>query len=603
QAVVTTHESQTFSDVFSSQMTSTFLQVYKSPLFDNHNQFVGIFGFAQDFSNLKTLQNKLQITLDSLPMGACIRDIHGEFIYFNELFANLYNHEIHIGQNIFEELDTLTQKERNFIYEKDQIIIQTGKPIIYQSTVQIQGEKRIIEFTKSPIFDLGGEVIQILLLLRDVTESVEQEARVHRLAFQDPITNLANRSGLFEMLGQKSVEKADDQAYGALFLIDILNFKRYNEHFGHDFGNLLLKEYASRLTQLKPTDFISRDSDEFTIFTTFDTEPSSEKLQQYAAELLTELNRPLVLGNSSYDVDLRMSFDFMPLTEDLVQTVSHCELALTIAKESTDQKITAYNPDLIKKKQDHEQFLLKFEFALLNEEIELFYQPQYTCQNKLIGFEGLFRWPNNNFPQYNVGQIIGFIEKTPMIHQLGAYVLEKAMKFAYEINQNRTELLTVGVNLSAYQIMSPNFVEIIETFIEKYQIKPGMLDLEITETSLMEDFETNIVKFKHLKSLGFKISLDDFGTGYSSLNYLANLPLSTVKIDQSFIRQLSQQTRYQTLVRLIIDAAHSLDLEVIAEGVETQAELEILENLHADYIQGYYFSKPLPEKQAYALTH
>ncbi|MGL6009419.1 MAG: EAL domain-containing protein, partial [Culicoidibacterales bacterium] len=276
---------------------------------------------------------------------------------------------------------------------------------------------------------------------------------------------------------------------------------------------------------------------------------------------------------------------------------------LTIAKESTDQKITAYNPDLIKQKQDYEQFLLEFEFALLNEEIELFYQPQYTCQNKLIGFEGLFRWPNNNFPQYNVGQIIGFIEKTPMIHQLGAYVLEKAMKFAYDINQNRTELLTVGVNLSAYQIMSPNFVEIIETFIEKYQIKPGMLDLEITETSLMEDFETNIVKFKHLKSLGFKISLDDFGTGYSSLNYLANLPLSTVKIDQSFIRQLSQQTRYQTLVRLIIDAAHSLDLEVIAEGVETQAELEILENLHADYIQGYYFSKPLPEKQAYALTH
>ncbi|MGL5530858.1 MAG: EAL domain-containing protein, partial [Culicoidibacterales bacterium] len=128
-------------------------------------------------------------------------------------------------------------------------------------------------------------------------------------------------------------------------------------------------------------------------------------------------------------------------------------------------------------------------------------------------------------------------------------------------------------------------------------------DLEITETILLEDFDANIAKFAHLKAQGFKISLDDFGTGYSSLNYLANLPLSTVKIDRSFICELTRQAKYQTLVKLIVDAAHALDLEVVAEGVETQAELSILDHMDADYIQGFYFSKPLSEQAAYALIH
>lgn len=399
QEILKTHEAQTFSAIFPTHTNSVFFQVHKMPIFDINDQFCGIFGFAQDFSSLKTTQNELQITLDSLPMGACIRDIHGNLICFNAIFGLFYEQPLALGDNIFDPKITPSALEREFIRAKDQYVIQSGKPLIYQNTITIDGSARIIEFTKSPIFDLDGTIIQILLLLRDITETVEQEERIRSLAFNDPLTGLANRSGLYEMMTHTHPEKT----FGAIFLIDIINFKRYNEQFGHDFGNLLLKEYGRRLAALRPDDFISRDSDEFTIFATFATEPTAQQLWHDATELFEALQLPITLGDSSYIADLRIGFALAPLDKNFMQTIDQCELALTIAKEQIDEKIVAYSLALVEQKQLHDQFFFEFEQALLNHEIELFYQPQYTCQNKLIGFEALFRWPNNNFPQFNVG--------------------------------------------------------------------------------------------------------------------------------------------------------------------------------------------------------
>ena len=240
--------------------------------------------------------------------------------------------------------------------------------------------------------------------------------------------------------------------------------------------------------------------------------------------------------------------------------------------------------------------------AIQNHEIELYYQPQYTVEKELVGFEALFRWNHPNYKHIPVDEIIRLIEELGLIDEVSNYVFLQACAFANQINQHREKPLVVSINISALSIMNDNFVDNLKSLIKQANVNPNYIGIEITETVLMENINENMTKILQLKDLGITISLDDFGTGYSSLNYLIHLPLSKVKIDRSFIQGMGKQEEFKDLVRLIINIAHSLDLPVVAEGVEVKDELDILKSMEIDTIQGYYFSRPVDKENAISLV-
>lgn len=265
------------------------------------------------------------------------------------------------------------------------------------------------------------------------------------------------------------------------------------------------------------------------------------------------------------------------------------------------RKRRKHNTELLKKLKE-KLFNLKIGIALKKAlergEVEIYYQPQYSMDKNLQGFEALLRWKNKKFSHIPVGDIIKKIEDFNLIYSIGEYVIEKAFIFAKTINEGLRTPLIVSINISPLQLMTDNFVERIKYFMEKLGVNPEWIGLEITENIGLKNIEKNIEKLKELKSLGTRILLDDFGTGYSCLNWLMELPLSAIKIARCFIKEIVQQLRYRTMVKFIIDTAKALKLPVIAEGIETEEEFSILKEMQVEYVQGFLFSKAVPEQEA-----
>lgn len=278
------------------------------------------------------------------------------------------------------------------------------------------------------------------------------------------------------------------------------------------------------------------------------------------------------------------------------------DLALYKAKEKGKNQYVIYTDDLEKERLFNLQMEYDLRQAIQNHEIELYYQPQYTVEKELVGFEALFRWNHPNYKHIPVDEIIRLIEELRLIDEVSNYVFLQACAFANQINQHREKTIVVSINISALSIMNDNFVDNLKSLIKQANVNPAYIGIEITETVLMENINENMTKILQLKDLGITISLDDFGTGYSSLNYLIHLPLSKVKIDRSFIQGMGKQEEFKDLVRLIINIAHSLDLPVVAEGVEVKDELDILKSMEIDTIQGYYFSRPVDKENAISLV-
>lgn len=597
--VLENHETSIETAFFTGAKSTAFFQVHKTPLFNDAGQFTGIFCFTKNLTSLKTIEQEVQIIFESLPLAACVRDLNGIILHVNQRFNDFYHHAIQVGDNFFSEAIIPLHETRQRIHQSDAEVVRTKRPVTYREAVSFQSQQLTLEITKAPILDLDGNVTRFLLLVSDVSDQVAHEQVIRKLAFEDPLTNLANRSGLYDMLQTDF----PDRRFGAIFALDIVNFKRVNERFSYTVGNHLLREIATRLQKLFPEHFVCRDSDEFIIFLTFATQPHSDELNSHAEAILAALELPFEIQGTTYTFTANIGYVGAALEfPEFEDTIHHSELALQVAKQLPTQMIVDYNKGLMAQVRVREELIHDFTLAIEAADIELAYQPQYTQDRQIVGFEALLRWPNNPYPQFSIAEIIAIIEKTPIIHKLGLFVLHKAFAFARLINYRRKTPLTVAINLSAHQVMDANFVAILEELIAEYQISPTMIDLEITETVLLEDLSAAVTKLDYLQQIGFHISLDDFGTGYSSLNYLAKLPLSKVKIDRSFTMELMANSHYQTVVKMIVAASHALNFKVVAEGVETHHELAILKQFNTDYIQGYYFSKPLGESEALKLA-
>lgn len=498
-----------------------------------------------------------------------------------------------IGQN---ELEFLDANLHEYVRYEDEQIITQKRAMIFERKIKSKNGEIIMEIHKSPMFDDSDNIIGIVGLLKDITETRKNQEDIRRFAYTDYLTGLLNRRGLNRYI-KNQIDKKENPKLTVMF-VDLDNFKKLNDSFGHYYGDKALKLIGSKLSGFcKNANCARIGGDEFVIV--WENMSCTREIRDSADKILELLKNEFRRGDRSIQISGSIGILMCDLEkfnyEDLLLKG---DAALYKAKEKGKNQYVFYTDALEKELNFNLQIEADLKKAVVNNEVEIKYQPQYTPEKKLVGFEALFRWNNNKYKEIPVIDLIKTIEKYDVMDAIGDYVLKKSLIFAKEINKISKNKLVVSVNISALQIMGNMFVEKFKNILTEVGVNPEFVGIEITETVLLENINENIKKIDELKRLGVTIALDDFGTGYSSLNYLVKLPISKVKIDKSFVWGMGIGSEYIKLVSLITEISHSLGLPVVAEGVENIEELELLEKMDIDLIQGYLFSVPLDREEA-----
>ncbi len=450
----------------------------------------------------------------------------------------------------------------------------------------------------------SGEVTHYVGTMTDITERKAAEAEIEHLAYHDPLTLLPNRRLLLDRL-ELALSAADrSHSSGALLYIDLDNFKVLNDTRGHDAGDQLLIEAAQRLlTCVRKEDTLARfGGDEFMIMLTDQGESSlqaSEKIGSVGERVLEVLGQPYTIDEQIQHITPSIGVTLFEGTQSSVQELlKQADIAMYQAKNGGRNTLRYFDPEIQSSLDEHAALEIALRHGIEDQQFFLHYQAQVDNERGIIGAEVLIRW---NHPQRGLvppDQFIPLAEETGLILSIGQWVLETACKQLKIWSQDaHTSELQLAVNVSQYQFQQADFVDQVSQVLEQTQAPPRYLKIELTESLLINDIEDSIKKMHALKALGVEFSLDDFGTGYSSLSYLTRLPLEQLKIDQSFINHLAENADDAVVTQTIITMAQSLGLSVIAEGVETEAQRQFLEQHGCTTYQGYLFSKPvtLPE--------
>lgn len=482
--------------------------------------------------------------------------------------------------------------------------VAAGTPL--QETSPVAGEKQLLKlYSETLIRKLEEKTIQLEEANRelqlDIARRKEAEDKIEQLAFYDPLTGLPNRRLMNDRLKHCFASGSREQKYGALLFIDLDNFKILNDTKGHNVGDQLLIMVADRLRcSVREGDTVARlGGDEFVIILenlNTHAEHAATMAEAIGEKCLLALNQPYLLlkqeyiGSASIGVSLFKNQELS--AEELLR---RADAAMYQAKNTGRNTLRFYDPAMqasLEAKMDLENDL---RHGLANHQFRLYYQPQVNQAGEIIGSEVLIRWLS---PEKGLVAPLHFIplaEETGLILPMGKWVLETACDQLKAWEQDPvTAKLQLAVNVSACQLHQDKFIEhVLETLINK-NINPNLLKLELTESMVLEDIEAVITKMHALRDAGVRFSMDDFGTGYSSLSYLTQLPLSQLKIDQSFVRNIGVKHGDGVIVQTIIGMARNLGMEVIAEGVETEEQYNFLKANGCSLFQGYLFGKPMP---------
>ena len=456
----------------------------------------------------------------------------------------------------------------------------------------------------APIFDAAGEFCGYRGTGRDISARKQAEADIERLAFFDALTNLPNRRLLIDRLGHAVATSARNGNHGALLFIDLDNFKILNDTLGHHMGDMLLEQVALRLKDcVRDVDTVARlGGDEFVVMLeelgTVATEAASQA-ETVAKKILQALNQQFALGNhqlhSSPSIGVTL---FHQHTQSVDELLKHADLAMYQAKAAGRNTLRFFDPEMQAAASARATLEADLRQGLLRNEFMLYYQRVVDDQGHTTGVEALLRWKHPERGLVPPGEFIPVAEQTGLILPLGQWVLDAACaQLVAWSAKPHTQRLTMAVNVSARQFKHPDFSNHILSLLRLSGANPYRLKLELTESLMLSDFDEVIDKMSELRAIGVGFSLDDFGTGYSSLAYLKRLPLDQLKIDQSFVRDVLTDPNDAAIARTILNLARSLDLGVVAEGVETAGQRDFLLRSGCKAFQGYFFGRPVPVEQ------
>ncbi len=436
-------------------------------------------------------------------------------------------------------------------------------------------------------------------LEQEVENRRAAEHRVEHLATHDPLTNLPNRRGLFEELNELIYRSRRYRYSSAVVYIDLDGFKHVNDHFGHEAGDLLLTTLAANFKHIvRQTDTVARiGGDEFIVLIT-DIDGETTLITKIEM-LLQAASQPVEFRGHRISVSASIGIAMYPDHGDTAETLlHHADQAMYQAKHHGKNTFSYFTEDINAKAHRQRELQDNLRKALPNDEFTVFYQPIVDVQSgSVVSVEALLRWYSDKLGQVFPDEFIPAAESAGLIPELGCWVLNKAVETGAEWHQRFDIGLRVAVNASSIQFRNNLLFDAIKTQLQIHAWHPDLLEIEITEGLLLDDSPAVNTYIDEISKCGVRLSVDDFGTGFSALSYLKNFPVSTVKIDRSFIMDLPGDKENEVLVQAIIAMAHGLRLEVIAEGVETEEQWEFLRRHKCNFAQGYYFGKPMPKAE------
>lgn len=531
-----------------------------------------------------------QIMLKRTRNGIVITDEHGITTEFNELAERISNNsrESVVGRNICESPltgDYFKQVLREGkIFNNEELKFKDG-----------EGNPIVCLFDAQPIFE-NGKMIGAFGQFRDITNRYQLQEEYNYLAYHDDLTNLPNRRYINKEI-ETVIHQIDDgqKRKMALLFLDLDRFKIINDNFGHSYGDELLHKVSKRLAScLGATDTLARmGGDEFIfLLTDFD---SPEYVIKKAEEILELFHHPFVVNNKELHTTASIGVAIYPDAPlSMEKLLVYADNAMYQAKVQGKNRFVVHTSELSDEMIAESVLEMELRHAIEHNEFVLHYQPQiHNVSGKLIGFEALIRWQHPRLGLLAPGHFIKLAEENGLITQIGEWVVNEACLQNKKWQDAGMTPVKISVNLSTQQFLTRNLISFVEEVLERTGLDPKYLVVEITENMAME-YDYSILVLKQLKNLGVGISIDDFGTGYSSLNYLKNFPIDYIKIDKSFVSELMKSENDAIIVVAIITLAHNLHLDVIAEGVETEEQLDFLKSHDCDITQGFLFSKPLP---------
>ncbi|PCI55832.1 MAG: hypothetical protein COB45_05815 [Gammaproteobacteria bacterium] len=450
-----------------------------------------------------------------------------------------------------------------------------------------------------------GEPLWVVGIIQDVTDKMINQKKIENLAFYDVLTHLPNRALLQDRMKQAIEHFKRSKEYGAVLFLDLDKFKPLNDTYGHQAGDNLLVEVAHRIQSvIRIEDTVARfGGDEFVIIInslSSDLLKTALKAEDIANNIRQILNTPYSLTINKGKVDYHISASIGIALIDSVdieasQLLQLADVALYKAKESGRDSCVLFDPKMQEQLSHITKLEKELRLSIKQGDFILYYQPQYNIKGELIAAEALIRWNHPQLGMINPGDFIDIAEESNLIVPLGLWVLTEACKQLKELQSNsRYQHLSISINVSAKQVWQKNFVSEVIKIVTESNIDKSKLTLELTESVLLKDMEDTVDKLRELQLFGLSFSLDDFGTGFSSLGYLKSLPISEIKIDQSFVQDIIDDKSDLIMVKTIIDLGKNFGLDVVSEGVESKTQLDILISLGCDIYQGFYFSKPLP---------
>ncbi|MDX1722521.1 MAG: EAL domain-containing protein [Pseudomonas sp.] len=448
----------------------------------------------------------------------------------------------------------------------------------------------------APVPNEEGEITHFIGVQNDISEQKRFESELAYNASHDVLTGLPNRSLLEDRLNQGCQISRRYKRSLAVMFIDLDGFKPINDSMGHSAGDLILVEVARRMNQqVRPGDTVARlGGDEFIVI--LPDLAREEDVLLVTERIMESIARPYTIGGVDLHITASIGITLSDGSiEQPMQLIQQADLAMYKAKQQGRNNYQWYTEDLNQKVSERVTLRNELQKAIDTEAFELYYQPQINSRTgRVIGYEALLRWQHAEKGFISPAQFVPIAEDTGQIIPLSEWVLKTACRDARLLLDQGFDGAVMAVNISPVQFQRANFVEFVRSSLIQAQLPAELLELEITETVLLANAERAIFTLHALKDLGVRIAIDDFGTGFSSLNYLKRLPIDKVKIDRSFIQDVISDRNDAAITQGIISMAHHLKLKVIAEGVETEAQIAFLKKSHCDEFQGYYFAKPIP---------
>jgi len=520
-----------------------------------------------------------------------VTDQKGTITDLNDRFCEIskYNREELIGQN---------HRILNSGFHSKEFFINMWKTIGNGQTWQgdicnraKDGSLYWVQTTIVPFLNEKGKPYQYISIRTDITEQKNVQM-INHFANHDILTGLPNRRFLAQKLNQLIEKHKKVQSEFALFFIDINRFRYINDALGHNIGDLFLVEVAKRFRSIDKNgnSFYRLNGDEFVLLL-----EDISLLSETASNLMTIFEKPFTFNKYDFYSSISVGISIYPQHgNDVDNLLVNADLAMYVAKTRKGNQFEIFKNTM----QGKNDYILIFESKLrnaLNEDLlEIYYQPKMDVKTEqLIGMEALLRWKDDELGQIPPSEFIPFAEECGLIGDIGEWVLKQTALQIKEWEKQFQFNLRVAVNISPLHFKEPNFVSKLVEILEETKVSPENIEIEITEMSMMDYNDALIGKIQELKELGLTVAIDDFGTGYSSLGYLKEFPVDTLKIDRTFILNISEGESGVAMVAAIIALAHALKLKVVAEGVETHEEMKILKQYNCEYVQGYYFSRPL----------